>query len=275
MSGTEPEREPQPARLEADRLASPARRLVARRVVTFDLVGSTNDEAFGELMRGGDDASGTALFAEAQTAGRGRRGRTWVSRPGLGVLVSIALRVEPPPPPAALVAAAAVAVREAILEEARVDPRIKWPNDLLVAGRKVCGILVEARGSGPRADVALGIGVNCNGDPDQDLEPGHRGAATSLAAAAGRPIDRARFARALLDRLDERLASTLRGDVREIEAEFLDGLGLAGRRVRLGLPDGEVTGVLRRFDVARGVDLETPEERRWIAAETIAHALPA
>ena len=260
--------------LSAAELSSTARLRIGRRVVASYVVSSTNDVAFAALARDGELASGTAFVAETQTAGRGRRGRAWYARPGRGVLLSVALRVPSPPPPAAMVASAAVAVRDAIRSTAELEATIKWPNDLLIGGKKVCGILVEARATEARADFAMGIGVNVNDDPEHDFDPSVRGTATSLAAASGRTIDRAAFARALLDHLDRRLSAMLEGDRRDIEAEFVAGLGLEGRRVRLEVPGGERTGVLRAFDGARGVRLELAGGDAWIAAETIARVAP-
>jgi BirA family transcriptional regulator, biotin operon repressor / biotin---[acetyl-CoA-carboxylase] ligase len=142
-----------------------------------------------------DAPEGAIAVAEEQTAGRGRLGRSWSAPPRTSVLVSINLRPQVEParlPELSLVAGAAAA--EAITAETGLDPEVRFPNDLLIDGRKVAGILAEARDD----RVVLGIGINANIPPEGLPEPG----ATSLLAEAGAPVDRARLLAALLERLE-------------------------------------------------------------------------
>jgi BirA family transcriptional regulator, biotin operon repressor / biotin---[acetyl-CoA-carboxylase] ligase len=250
-------------------LASQARHLVGRRAVWVEETASTNDLAFAALEREGDAASGMAIFADRQTAGRGRRGRRWESRSARGLLFSVAIRAAPePPPPAALVAASAVAMRETIATVSGLTATIKWPNDLLVEGRKVCGILVEARSSAARTDLAVGIGLNVNDRPE-DLGPELRETATSLAAASNREIERELVARIALDRLDARLSAALLGDLSDIEACFLVGLERARRRVELELGDRRADGILIGFECSRGIELDLGSRRVWFPSESV------
>lgn len=140
---------------------------------------------------------GATVVAEEQTAGRGRLGRTWVAPPGTGLLVSVLLRPALAPADLWLVASlAGVALVEAVEElaaKAPLHPRagLKWPNDLLLDGRKAAGLLAEAGIHGGRLGwVALGIGANVNQSPE-DFPPEVAGAATSVALATGAPVDRA------------------------------------------------------------------------------------
>ncbi|MDX1531042.1 MAG: biotin--[acetyl-CoA-carboxylase] ligase, partial [Rhodothermales bacterium] len=166
----------------------------------FRSLPSTNAEALTWAADGA--AEGALVVAEAQTAGRGRLGRTWEAAPGRNLLVSLVLRPALPPERLGLVPlAAGLAVAEAV--EAAVPPlcpRLKWPNDLLLGGRKACGVLLEGRtgGRAPSA-VALGIGLNVNQTafPDALAER-----ATSLHLEAGRPVERAALLAALLERLE-------------------------------------------------------------------------
>ncbi|MBI3817172.1 MAG: biotin--[acetyl-CoA-carboxylase] ligase [Planctomycetes bacterium] len=247
--------------------------LVGRRILTFEECGSTNDIAFDLLTNEGAAAAGTVIFADHQTAGRGRRGRVWHSRPGLGILCSIALRAEPAPPAPSLVAGCAVAVRAAILELLQIDARIKWPNDLLINNKKTCGILVEARLQGKGANIVAGIGVNLNQDPAIDFAEEVRSLATSLAAQRGAPVNREAFASCMIARLDDALPRALVGDFGWIESRFFDGLRLGDRRVIVENSTGaRAAGILRRFSCVRGVELEDEHSgaRTWHAAETIA-----
>lgn len=138
---------------------------------------------------------GAVAVAEEQTAGRGRLGRSWYAPPRTSVLVSINLRPQIDSarlPELSLVAAAAAA--EAIAAETGLDLEVRYPNDLLIDGRKVAGILAEARDD----RIVLGIGINANILPDELPEP----AATSLLAEGGAPVDRARLLATLLERLE-------------------------------------------------------------------------
>src|SRR4029453_555647 len=142
-----------------------------------------------------DAPEGAVAVAEEQTAGRGRLGRSWYAPPRTSVLVSINLRPQIDSarlPELSLIAGAAAA--EAIAAETGLDPEVRFPNDVLIGGRKVAGILAEARdGRG-----VLGIGINATTPLDELPEP----AATSLLVATGEPVDRARLLAALLERLE-------------------------------------------------------------------------
>jgi BirA family transcriptional regulator, biotin operon repressor / biotin---[acetyl-CoA-carboxylase] ligase len=143
-------------------------------------------------------AEGTIAVAEEQTEGRGRLGRTWHAPARTSVLVSVLLlpRVEPARlPELSLVAGGAVA--EAIAEVTGIEPVIEFPNDVLVAGRKVAGILAEA-GEGR---VILGIGVNAN-QTENELPTEARKEPTSLRLELGEPVDRARLLAEILARLE-------------------------------------------------------------------------
>ncbi len=173
---------------------------VSRPVVSLDEVGSTQTEARRLAEAGAPE--GTVVRAEHQTRGRGRLGRDWVDEPGSALLTSIILR---PPlevsrlPQLSLVAG--IAVAEALGEASGLRVAVAWPNDLLVRGQKVGGILAEsfasATGAGPV--VILGIGINVN----QTRFAGElEGRATSLALGAGHPFDRERLLAAVLERLE-------------------------------------------------------------------------
>ena len=151
-----------------------------------------------QRLLGEEHGEGVVVVTEEQTEGRGRLGRRWVSPRGLNLLFSILL--EPPVetarlPELSLVAGEACA--DAIATVAGVTPEIKLPNDVLVSGRKVAGILAESR----EGRVVLGIGVNVN-VPEDDLPRDVDRPATSLLAETGREIDRAELLIELLERLE-------------------------------------------------------------------------
>lgn len=206
-------------------------------VVRLGTVGSTQTEAFALAARGAPD--GTVVVADHQRAGRGRRGRSWLDAAGQSLLVSIVVRPRLAPPRLPLLSyAAAVAVAEA-LAGAGLAARLKWPNDVLVGGRKIAGILLETRGPGPVATV-VGIGINVGRDA---VPPGLADRATSVEAEGG-AADREALLRGLLGAFDAWR--------RRLEAEGFDPV-----RVRwLALSD--TVGRQVAVDGARGtaVDLD-------------------
>ena len=145
-----------------------------------------------------DDPEGAVAVAEEQSAGRGRLGRVWHAPAGTSVLVSLVLRPDvemPRLPELSLIAGGAVA--EAIAGVTGLDPTIKFPNDVLLGGRKVAGILAESSDG----RVVLGIGVNANQTAEQ-LPPDAQTEPTSLLLERGEPIDRAALLASILLRVE-------------------------------------------------------------------------
>ncbi len=175
-------------------------RCLGRRVVYRGVTGSTNTDA-AELARAGEP-EGTVVIADEQTAGRGRLGRTWVSARGVNIYLSVLLRPAVIPaqaPQLALVAGLAVARS---LEAYGFEPRIKWPNDVLLEGKKVCGILAEIDAEADRVDfVVLGIGINVNSTREHFPEQLHD-KATSLRMVGGNTLSRAPLAARVLQELE-------------------------------------------------------------------------
>jgi BirA family biotin operon repressor/biotin-[acetyl-CoA-carboxylase] ligase len=177
-------------------------RTIGSEILVYDETASTNDVV--EHLAKSGAREGLVVFAESQTRGRGRHGRAWVSPRGKGLWFSVLLR--PPLPPAAasrITVAASVAAARAIRQSCRVDARIKWPNDVVVNGRKVAGILTELRAEADEillAILGIGIDVNC---AVADFPPEVAKIATSLQIAAGSAQDRIALAARVLAALDE------------------------------------------------------------------------
>lgn len=166
--------------------------LIGHRLIRRDRVVSTMDEVAALAAAG--EPEGTVVLAEEQTGGRGRAGRRWEAPAGTAVLCSVLLRPGLPPDrlgPLPLMVG--VAVAEAVEAVARLRCQLKWPNDVWLGERKVAGVLIAARAGA----VIVGIGINVDG-PVSALPAG----ATTVAAAAGRPIARAALVERLLARLD-------------------------------------------------------------------------
>lgn len=216
-------------------------------------VGSSNDEA--KRLAEDGAAEGTWVIAAEQTGGRGRRGRAWASPPG-NLYSSLLLR--PPGPLSALTAlsfVAAVAVGEALLTlSASVPVAYKWPNDVLVGGRKICGILLESGGSPPW--VVVGIGLNVAHHPDDVERP-----ATSLAAAGVETtVD------AAMDALGRALENTyLRwrelGFAPVRQAWLARAVGL-NQPIVVRLPDKELNGTFAALDGDGALLLDQADGRR-------------
>jgi BirA family biotin operon repressor/biotin-[acetyl-CoA-carboxylase] ligase len=248
----------------AEEWALDTRRL-GRRVLVFDRLDSTNSHAAAFAADPAND--GLAVLAREQSAGRGQHGRSWTCPPGSGVLLSVLLF---PPPhlrrPAMLTAWAAVSVCETILRLTGLQAKIKWPNDVLLRGRKVCGILIEqAQGT------VAGIGLNVR-QTEEELTAAGLPEATSLAVAApGVVSPTEEVARALVRQLDEEYDRLCQGDLVTLEACWKWRLALLGRSVRVECPDGTHTGRLLELGWD-GLVLDTSEGplRRFLP-ETVRH----
>ena len=176
-----------------------ARRLTGP-VHHFDEVASTNDLAKELAAQGAPE--GTLVVAEAQTGGRGRLGRQWDSPPGTGLYVSLLLRPKlPPTEMPQITLTTAVAVARAVTRVTGVTPGIKWPNDLLLAGKKLGGILTEMETESEQIrHLVVGLGLNVNNPAfPAELSP----LATSLLLATGRPHSRLKILQAWLEEFEE------------------------------------------------------------------------
>jgi BirA family transcriptional regulator, biotin operon repressor / biotin---[acetyl-CoA-carboxylase] ligase len=242
---------------------------IGRVVLHFDELDSTNT-ATALLAPHHDD--GLVVIADHQTAGRGQYGRVWMSRPGQSLLISVALR--PPTAlcrPVILTALAAVAVGEVILALTGTQARIKWPNDLLVRAKKVCGILIENT-----TTTVIGIGLNLNQTAAEFTDAGLPDA-TSLAATSELPIPPREAAELVIRKLDAEYDRLLRGERVAVEADWKWRVGLLGRPVSVELTDGAiVAGRLREMgfdglelDTVGGVRVLVPESVRHITAESL------
>lgn len=194
-------------------------------------VGSTMARAAELAVEG--HAQGLVVAADAQTAGRGRLGRMWVAPPGSSLLLSLLLR---PPVPRArlplLPLLAGVALTDAVRGHVPgVQVALKWPNDLLAGGAKAAGVLAEA---GPGDAVVVGVGLNV--DWRGVARPPELATATSLAEAAGGPVDRWRVLAGLLGVLGNRYRAWLDDPAAFLPA-YRERCATIGRRVRVRLPD--------------------------------------
>lgn len=242
-------------RYDAGRMRAKLSSRVFGRVLEYhERVGSTNDVILD--LAGQAAPHGTVCLADEQSAGRGRRGYGWFSPPGCGIWASVLLRprlTAALTPPLTLCTAAAVA---RVLEAASgVAVKIKWPNDLLMGGRKVAGMLAETRvvtGDEPVIVVGMGINVNHTRDqfPDEIAD-----SATSLRIESGGPVGREDLFLAILASFESAYADYLASGPASLLSEVDARLAWRGRTVEVDSPVG-VAGRVSRIDEEGGLVLD-------------------
>lgn len=237
-------------------------RRVGRELRCFDELDSTNN--YLKSLAQTDAIDGLAVTADSQTAGRGRMDRSFQSPKGAGIYLSVLLRPSLPPdrlPP--VTALAGVSVCAAVERVCGVRPGLKWPNDPVLKGKKLCGILTEASleaETGRIQSMVLGIGVNVAQKPE-DFSPEVREVAISLLQALGKRVSRPQLTAALLEELDRAYAALLAGDLSKYLAAYRKDCVNLGKSVQL-IPFGggeretaEAVGIDDEFNlVVRGAD---------------------
>jgi BirA family biotin operon repressor/biotin-[acetyl-CoA-carboxylase] ligase len=264
----------------------PGVRLIGRRLLIYDRLASTNTHAL-ELA---DDPAkdGLVVLAREQSAGRGQHGRSWLAPPGSSILMSVLLF--PPGPlqrPALLTAWAAVSLSELIHEITGLQASIKWPNDVLVGSRKVCGILIEQRSfvggifnpshSEGRIEnpsykllaTVAGIGLNVNQDA-RWFAAAKLPEAASLATLAKKEFDCRLVMQTLIQCLDDEYRHLQEGDLAALELRWKRRLELLDKQVAVDC-SGEIH-LGRLKDIAfNGLELDTDSRRLTLMPETIRH----
>lgn len=217
------------------------------RIDVVESTGSTNADLVARAADPSVDRQ--ALLAEEQVSGRGRHARSWVSPPRAQISLSILVRL-PGIDPAALgwlPLLTGISVVDALRGAAGVSPELKWPNDVLLDGRKLAGILAEVAATGISPAVVVGIGMNVDLD-ESELPVAH---ATSLSVAGARDVDRTALVAAILHEFGRRFAAWERSgwDSAELAAAYRERCATIGIDVRAELPGGKVvTGVATGID---------------------------
>jgi len=224
-------------------------KVLGKEVISYKKVDSTNDVAYGLAEKGVKE--GVVIIADEQARGKGRHGRSWVSPPKSGIYMSFILRPEIAPneiPKITLLAA--VAVTKAVRSVSGLAAMIKWPNDILVNDRKVCGILTEMKAEQDRVDfVIVGIGINVN-TPARSLPKG----ASSLKEEArgyktkGHEISRIELAKNVLEALDAEYLGLKDKGFKRIIDEWKHLSAMLGSRIRVILPNRTFEGLTHNID---------------------------
>jgi BirA family biotin operon repressor/biotin-[acetyl-CoA-carboxylase] ligase len=230
----------------------------------YDTIDSTNTKA-KELAEQGYP-SGTLVVADQQIAGKGRRGRSWESPSGCGIFMTLMLKPDINPNNASMLTlVAALATAKAITDVTGADARIKWPNDIVIDGRKICGILTEMSAQFDYINhIVIGIGVNVH---NEQFPEEIRGTAGSLLLACGRRFHRAELIARFLERFEEsyavfRQTEDLEGLMKEYNALLVN----ANQQVRVLDPkepfEGKAIGITKKGELI----VDTWESRKLVSS---------
>lgn len=221
--------------------------IIGRDIRVFEETTSTNDVA-DKLGRDGVK-EGVVIFAESQSKGRGRLGRNWVSPKGKGLWFSVLLR--PPFAPQAatrITVAAATAVCRAVRNKTGLPAEIKWPNDILIRGKKICGILTELSAELEKIKyIILGIGLDVNFN-SSDFPPPLREIASSIKIESGRAVHRAELAAEILSQLDSDYKRVIGGEFESVADEWEHHCCTIGRRVEISTGERRFEGHAESLD---------------------------
>ena len=247
--------------LNADRRPTPnahTQTMLGSRVLRFERLPSTNDLAREMAALGAEE--GVTVIAGEQTAGRGRHGRTWSSPSGEGLYMSVVLRPDINSELSSVITlAAAVAVAETLKLDFQIETDIKWPNDVLASGRKICGILVEASIEKERLLYAVvGIGVNI---AQREFAEEIRDSATSMLIESGRLVAADDVLAPLLSRLEPWYKQALKSQDAVIARWEEISTYAHGCSVSVETPDGLVEGLTRGLTAGGALLIETDEGR--------------
>lgn len=235
-----------------------------RCIVYLPTVDSTNRYARRLAAEGAQH--GTLVVADEQTAGRGRRGRGWISPAGEGVFMSLILRPQSHPSEVArLSMQTALAVAQAIVQATGLDARIKWPNDIVCGGRKVCGMLLEMNADEQTVhDVVAGVGINVH---QTQFAPEIAQSASSLDLLLGEKVNRAALVRAFLEAFEAADALAEQGGLMDA---YRARSATLGQRVQVIAPAGSFTGVALAVTDSGSLIVEDEEgQRREVLAADV------
>jgi len=227
-------------------------RIIGREFHYFEKVGSTNTKA-KELIKK-DAAEGTVVVSDIQTHGRGRKNRTWISKEG-GLWFSIVLYPDIQPEfGMVLTMASSVAVVESLETVAGIDTVIKWPNDVLINKKKVCGILTEFDAEIDKINYAIiGIGINVNNDIDDSL----KNSATSIKKEIGRGVSKINLLRSIINNFDKYYLYIKDGKYDKIQSEWLPHSNIIGKKIIVKQNTKTTKGIVKNIDKNGSLILNT------------------
>lgn len=234
-------------------------KLIGSKFLFFNSVTSTNEVA--RKFASNRKYNGTVIIAETQTKGKGRKNRTWLSPAFKGLWFSVVLQPECPPENLGLLSLlASNAFRKAVIAVLKVNPQLKWPNDVFLNGKKISGILLESLFQGTKLNhVIIGMGVNVKQTSD-DFPKEINSTASSLFTETGQNVQREILLLEILHQLEYDYLKFLAGDLDLILSEWDENCLHKDRQVELSTPNGErVSGKFQGVDALGNLCLLTPE----------------
>ena len=231
--------------------------LIGHRLLYYPSLPSTMEPAKKLAREGAEE--GTVILAGEQTGGRGRMGRTWISPAGMSISFSVILHPAIPQL-AQMNMVASLAVCRGIKNVTGLEPRIKWPNDILIRGKKVSGILIENEFEGEQLVAAIiGVGINVNLDPGAFSEISE--IATSLSSETGRSISSSDTLYSVLDALEEIYADLRNG--KDVYEQWLPLVETIGKTVQVRYGETILQGVAESVDPEGRLVLREPDGKHW------------
>ena len=237
--------------------------VIGKKLFFFETIDSTNSCA--RALGDAGTAEGAVVVAEYQTNGRGRLGRTWIAEPGTSLLFSTLLRPPITVDTAGLLTLyASAAIARAVEQATRLEVECKWPNDLLLQGKKFCGILIESsfQQSGLSYSV-IGAGINVN---QPEFPEAVAARATSLMREAGKSFERDKILLSSLTELDSMYGEVRRGRFEFAVSEWTKRCAMFGKKITVQEHDNTVSGVAVRLHRDGGLVIRTAEGERTIYA---------
>lgn len=232
-------------------------KVIGKRLFVFDSLDSTN--ACAKTLAEAGTEEGTVVISEFQTQGRGRHGRQWKAEPRANLLFSTLLRPSLPRDSAGLLTFfAAVSVAKAVERLTGQSVECKWPNDLMINGRKMCGILLE--NSIQRDSIAysiVGVGLNVN---QEKFDPDLTSKATSLANELGKPLDLRKVFQTTISEMDDLYGQIQKGNFTDILAHWNERCQMFGHPVSITQGDVTVSGKAVGLSADGGLIVETQEK---------------
>ena len=247
--------------------------VVGEKLFVYGEVGSTNDVLL-ELMGDGLAADGTVVVSDSQTAGRGRLGRRWVSPAGSNLYLSALFCPEISPRKSSVFTFLASCALVDVFSGYGVDATIKWPNDILVDGKKISGVLTELGASDGSVDyIVIGIGVNLN-LPEEFIRREMEDISektTSLSILLGEEVNRERFCAELVSALDRFYGEFRRRGTQVIVDMWIERWGFFGKEISVDVSGEIVSGVVERVDGNGFLYLRTDKGdlRRVVTGDTV------
>jgi len=239
-------------------------KIIGTEIHYFKVINSTNLYAKQLIHKGAQE--GTVVIADIQLSGRGRKDRTW-SSPFGGLWFSIILYPHLPPERGMLVTmTASVGIAQAIKEITGLNPNIKWPNDILLNKKKVCGVLTEIDAEMDRINYSIiGIGINVN----NEIEDGLKDIAISLKSIVGTQISRVKFLKSLLKHLDENYVKLVLKDYIDIRELWFSFADIIGKKIQVNDEKEDISGVVIDVDESGCLILNTDTDQVRIVSGDI------